>query len=150
VYEIRLVMNIVWEIALGFWPLLGIGAVAWLVLMALAWRRPAAHWRSAWPMAAGIAVVAAVVGFKVVPTTTGSSLHELAYWVDWANLGSIALGSRRMARIGGLQALLLTNRIVHVLLAASAQTKTLPSPTREAPFVISMATLVVSAAVCVT
>jgi len=35
VYEIRLVMNIVWEIALGFWPLLGIGAVAWLVLMAL-------------------------------------------------------------------------------------------------------------------
>jgi hypothetical protein len=27
-YEIWLVMNIVWEIALGFWPLQGIGAVA--------------------------------------------------------------------------------------------------------------------------
>ncbi len=91
-YEIWLVMNIVWEIALGFWPLLAAGAVVWLVLMALAWRRPAAQWRSAWPMAAGVAVVAAVVGFLVVPTTTGSSLHELAYWVDWANLGSIALG----------------------------------------------------------
>jgi hypothetical protein len=91
-YEIWLVMNIVWEIALGFWPLLAAAAVAWGVLMALAWRRPAAQWRSAWPMAAGIAVVAAVIGFLVVPTTTRSSLQELAYWVDWANLASIALG----------------------------------------------------------
>lgn len=91
-YEIWLVMNIVWEIALGLWPLLALGAVAWLVLMALAWRRPAAHWRNAWPMAAGIAVVAALIGFLVVPTTTRSSLQELGYWVDWANLASIALG----------------------------------------------------------
>jgi len=91
-YEIWLVMNIVWEIALDFWPLLALGAIAWLVLMALAWRRPAAHWRSAWPMAAGVAAVAAVIGFLVVPTATRSSLQELAYWVDWANLASIALG----------------------------------------------------------
>jgi hypothetical protein len=91
-YEIWLVMNIVWEIALGSWPLLAVGALAWLVLMALALRRPAAHWRSAWPMAAGMAVVAAVLGFLVVPTTIRSSLQELAYWVDWANLASIALG----------------------------------------------------------
>lgn len=91
-YEIWLVMNIVWEIALGFWPLLAAAAVAWGVLMALAWRRPAAHWRSAWPMAAGVAVVATVVGFLVVPSMTRSSLQELAYWVDWANLASIALG----------------------------------------------------------
>jgi hypothetical protein len=91
-YEIWLVMNIVWEIALGFWPVLAVGAVAWLVLMALAWRRPASHWRSAWPMAAGVAMAAAVVGFLVVPTAIRSSLQELAYWVDWANLASIALG----------------------------------------------------------
>lgn len=91
-YEIWLVMNIVWEIALGFWPLLATAAVAWGVLMALAWRRPAAQWRSAWPMAAGAAVAAAVVGFLVVPSMIRSSLQELAYWVDWANLASIALG----------------------------------------------------------
>jgi len=91
-YEIWLVMNIVWEIALGIWPLLALAAVAWLVLVALAWRRPAAHWRSALPMAAGVAVVAVVVGFLGVPTTIRSSLQELAYWVDWANLASIALG----------------------------------------------------------
>ena len=91
-YEIWLVMNIVWEIALGVWPLLALGAVAWLVLMVLAWRQPMAQWRGALPMAMGIAMVAAVIGFVVVPTTSRSSLQELAYWVDWANLASIALG----------------------------------------------------------
>jgi hypothetical protein len=91
-YEVWLVMNIVWEIALGIWPLLAVGALAWLVLMVLAWRRPAAQWRSALPMAAGVAMAAAVVGFLVVPTATRSSLQELAYWVDWANLSGIALG----------------------------------------------------------
>lgn len=30
--------------------------------------------------------------FVVVPMATGSSLQELAYWVDWANLASIVLG----------------------------------------------------------
>lgn len=91
-YEIWLVMNIVWEIALGVWPLLAVGAAAWLALVALAWRRPAEHWRSAWPLAAGIALVAATVGFLVVPSITRSSLQELAYWVDWANLAGVALG----------------------------------------------------------
>jgi hypothetical protein len=91
-YEIWLGMNIVWEIALGFWPLPAVGAVSWLVLMALAWRRPAPHWRSAWPMAAGVAVAAAVIGLLVVPATSRSSLHELTYWVDWAILSGIALG----------------------------------------------------------
>ena len=91
-YEIWLVMNIVWEIARGVWPLLALGAAAWLVLMVLAWRRPMAQWRGAWPLAAGVAAAAAVIGFLAVPTTTRSSLQELAYWVDWANLASIALG----------------------------------------------------------
>lgn len=91
-YEIWLVMNIVWEIALGVWPLLAIGAAAWLVLMVLAWRRPTAHWRGALPLAAGVAALAALIGFLTMPTMTRSSLQELAYWVDWANLVSIALG----------------------------------------------------------
>ncbi len=91
-YEIWLVMNIVWEIALGVWPLLAAGAVVWVVLMVLAWRRPSAHWRGALPKALGLAALVAVFGFLVVPASTRSSLHELAYWVDWANLASIALG----------------------------------------------------------
>lgn len=91
-YEIWLVMNIVWEIALGVWPLLAIGAAVWLVLMAVAWRRPMTQWRGALPLAMGVAVAAAVIGFVLVPMATRSSLQELAYWVDWANLASIAAG----------------------------------------------------------
>jgi hypothetical protein len=91
-YEIWLVMNIVWEIALSVWPLLAMGTAAWLVLMAVAVRRPKAAWHGALPLALGMAVVATVIGFVVVPMATRSSLQELAYWVDWANLASIALG----------------------------------------------------------
>lgn len=91
-YEIWLVMNIGWEIALGIWPLLAVGLVAWLVLVALAWRHPAARWRSALPLALGLGAAAAVVGFLWVPSATRSSLQEMAYWVDWANLVSLALG----------------------------------------------------------
>ena len=54
-YEIWLVMNIVWEIALGIWSWLALAATVWLALMALAWRRPWLLWRRAWPAAAGAA-----------------------------------------------------------------------------------------------
>ena len=91
-YEIWLVMNIVWEIALGLWPLLAAAGIAWFVLLGLAWRSPAAQWRSAAPLALGLALVAALVGFLAIPAATKSSLRELSYWVDWANLTAIALG----------------------------------------------------------
>lgn len=91
-YEIWLVLNIVWEIALSVWPLLAAAAAAWLVLLVLAARRPVARWRGALPLAAGVGLAAGLVGFLAVPGMTRSSLHELAYWVDWANLASIALG----------------------------------------------------------
>ena len=39
-----------------------------------------------------MASVAAVIGFLALPGLTRSSLQELAYWVDWANLASMALG----------------------------------------------------------
>jgi hypothetical protein len=90
-YEIWLVMNIVWEIALGVWPLLLLAALAWAGVMALAWRKPGSQWRRALPVAVGVAAVAAAVAFLGVPAATRSSLQELAYWVDWVNLGAIAL-----------------------------------------------------------
>ena len=90
-YEIWLVMNILWEIALGIWPLLALAAASWLGLMVLAWRQPAARWRGMLPRAASIAVAVALAGFLVIPTAVRSSLQELAYWVDWANLAGMAL-----------------------------------------------------------
>lgn len=92
-YEIWLVMNILWEIALGIWPLLLLlAAAAWLLLVLLAWRQPGARWRQARPLAAGLGLGGALLGALLVPASIGSSLHELSYWVDWANLASIALG----------------------------------------------------------
>lgn len=89
-YEIWLVMNIVWEIALGVWPLLLAAALAWAVLMALALRRRGrARLSSSLAVGGGVAVLA----FVAVPSLTRSSLGELAYWVDWANLGAIAMAA---------------------------------------------------------
>jgi len=92
VYEIWLGLNIVWEIALGLWPVLLAVAAIWVALMAMAWRRPAARWRAAWPGALAAGAVVAVAAFFAVPTLTKSSLGALAYWVDWASLLAIAAG----------------------------------------------------------
>jgi hypothetical protein len=91
-YEIWLMMNIVWEIALDIWPLLAVAAMVWLALMVAAWRRRALPWRSALPMSLGVAAAAALLAVLSVPTLTKSSLGELRYWVDWANLTGVAIG----------------------------------------------------------
>jgi hypothetical protein len=91
-YEIWLVMNIVWEIALGIAPWLIGGAALWLILVALAARRRPSGWRAALPGALLTGAVVAVAAFLAVPGLTKSSLGELAYWVDWANLVGVALG----------------------------------------------------------
>jgi len=89
-YEIWLVMNIVWEIALGIWPLLLAASLLWAVLMIAALRRPGARWgRGMWhALAAGGAVAA--LAFFLVPGWNKSSLSEMGYWVDWANLLALA------------------------------------------------------------
>lgn len=92
-YEIWLVSNILWEIALDVWPVVATVGVLWLLAMGRAWHLPAAGWRRAGPLALALGAVAAVAAFVAVPGLTKSSLSELAYWVDWANLIAIALGS---------------------------------------------------------
>ena len=49
-YEIWLMLNIVWELALSIWPWLVALAVLWLVLMMMAKGGRAADWR-AWAAA---------------------------------------------------------------------------------------------------
>lgn len=91
-YELWLVLNIVWEIALGLWPLLLGAGVLWAVLMGTAWRRPGTRWAAGLPLALGVAAVVAVAAVVLVPPSTRSSLSEMAYWVDWANLLAVAAG----------------------------------------------------------
>lgn len=89
-YEIWLMLNIVYEIALGIWPWLAALAALWILLMAGAIRRQRTAWRSSLPGAIAIGLLVAVAIFFLTPAWTDSSLAEMKYWVDWANLIGIA------------------------------------------------------------
>lgn len=90
-YEIWLVLNILWEMALGVWPLLAGAALLWVALLVLAARRGGA-WRAALPWTTAVGLVAAAAAFLLLPAWSRSSLSEMGYWVDWANLAAMAGG----------------------------------------------------------
>lgn len=91
-YEIWLALNIVWETVLTVWPAVLLGALVWLALMVLALRRRGGDWRGGFKLALGAAVAVGIAGVLWLPGATRSSLGELTYWVDWANLLAIAAG----------------------------------------------------------
>lgn len=101
-YEIWLALNIVYETLLPAWPV-------WLLLMALwlgfaffVWTRPGARWRAALPSTLLLALVAGILAFLLIPgAATQSSLGELAYWVDWLFLSSLAVGAAALAAAVG-------------------------------------------------
>lgn len=88
-YEIWLALNIVYEIALSIWPTLLVLLLAWLALLATAGGRLNARalCRALLPGA-----VATVILLISIPSLTQSSLANMGYWVDWANVLAIALG----------------------------------------------------------
>ena len=88
-YEIWLVINILWEIALGLWPVLLLVAVTWAFLVLRAFTRGAA-WQRSLGLALVIGVGVALLLIPLVPGAIGSSLSDMGYWVDWANLLGIA------------------------------------------------------------
>ena len=90
-YEIWLMLNIVYEIALSIWPWLLALAALWLGLMVLARRGRGSDWRTCLPKAVALGALLGGVIFFVTPLWTKSGLGEMKYWVDWANLIGIAL-----------------------------------------------------------
>jgi len=98
-YEIWLVLNIVWEIGMEVWPLLLAAAILWVLLVLTAWRRPGSRWRAGLPLAVATGTVVAVLTVLLVPGWTGSSLAEMGYWVDWANLLAVAAGFGAVAAV---------------------------------------------------
>ena len=96
-YEIWLALNIVFELALANKGLV-IGYLVVLVVLLLAAR--SAAWRRGLPLAIAVGVLAALAAFALLPSLSASSFANVAYWIDWANLGAIALG------LGGAAALL--------------------------------------------
>lgn len=90
-YEIWLVINILWEIGLSIWPQLLLATVVWVGLIVWATRRGAA-WSRAWPLALVLGAAVTVVLVPWVPWAVGSSLADMGYWVDWLNLLAICVG----------------------------------------------------------
>ena len=86
-YEIWLMLNIVYELALGLWPWLLALTALWLLLML---RARGGRWRASLPGAIGLGLAVAVLIFFITPAWNKSGLGEMRYWVDWANLLGIA------------------------------------------------------------
>jgi hypothetical protein len=91
-YEIWLVLNIVWELALDVWPWLVAVATLWLVLVAAAARMRGVPAVAGLAPAVGVGALVAALAVFLVPAMVKSSVSEVAYWVDWANLAAIAGG----------------------------------------------------------
>jgi hypothetical protein len=91
-YEIWLVLNILWEMALGIWLVVAGALLIWSAIMVTALRRRGARWRASlrWALLAALAVTA--VATLVLPGVSKSSLAEMGYWVDWVNLVAVAAG----------------------------------------------------------
>ena len=98
-YEIWLAMNIVYEIALGIWPLLALLLVVWLAMLVAARGRLGAR-QAGRALVLGLVVTVAL--FFSVPALTQSSLANMGYWVDWANLLAVALGLGALAAVFSL------------------------------------------------
>ncbi len=99
-YEIWLAMNIVYEIALTLLPWLALALGVWLLLMwAARARLGGAAGRGALGLGLVLGALVAAVLFFTVPGFTKSSLSNMGYWVDWANLGAVALGLGALAAL---------------------------------------------------
>lgn len=91
-YEIWLVLNILWEMVLGVWPVLAGAGLIWLTLVIAAMSRRGARWRASLPWAIAAALVVTILAALALPGLSKSSLGEMGYWVDWANLLAAAAG----------------------------------------------------------
>lgn len=98
-YEIWLAINVVFELAMANLPLVLFFVALWAALMAFVLLRGRANWRGALPAALLAWALAGAAAFFTVPSLVQSTLSDMRYWVDWANLLAIAAG------LGGVVAL---------------------------------------------
>lgn len=87
-YEIWLMLNIAYEMALAAWPVLIGGLGLWLMLL---WLAKARLSRCAIPVSLKVGVLATIAAVLILPAANLSSLADMGYWVDWATLIGLAL-----------------------------------------------------------
>ena len=89
-YEIWLAMNIVWEFALANLAILIILAAAIALLFGAAVVKGKPAWCVGFKVGMVAAVLVTLAGFFFVPALIDSSISDLTYWVDWANLFAVS------------------------------------------------------------
>ena len=92
-YEIWLMLNILWELLLPIMPLVLILFVIWAGLMMRAGLSPVVNWSRGLGQSLMVGVVAGVVAFFGLPAALKSGLSEMGYWADWLTLCGLALGA---------------------------------------------------------
>lgn len=88
-YEIWLGINIFYELALMYLPLLFVLFVVWAGLMVYAFQKKARWYKGIKGAIIG-GIIATIIAFLAVPGITKSSLSELGYWFDYVALLGIA------------------------------------------------------------
>ena len=88
-YEIWLMINIIFEIALTIKIEL---TIALLVLIGLTIVSVKKWQKGIIKPSIYLGLLMSVISFFTIPSLTKSSITEMGYWVDWANLTSIAIG----------------------------------------------------------
>lgn len=91
-YELWLALNIVYELALVHMPTLIILVVAIGFLFGIAAVKGSPAWGKGFRLGLAGGVVVTIAGFFFVPAMIDSSIGDLNYWVDWANLLAVAAG----------------------------------------------------------
>lgn len=109
-YEIWLMLNIVWEIALDMIGPIVVLALVWLALVGLAARNQQSNWRGTRVFAIALGAAVALLAMLVLPALTRSSTSDLAYIVDWLALLGMAVGFGAAAALFSWPALALLRR----------------------------------------
>lgn len=92
-YEIWLVINILWEIALSVLPALLALMGAWGVVVVLAAARRGGAWWPALRRSLAFGALVAVLALFAIPLVLDSSISEVRYVADWLGLAGMAGGA---------------------------------------------------------
>ena len=91
-YEIWLTLNIVYELMWMYLPAVVVLLLVLALVYGRALQRKECQWRAAIRPTLMVAVVVAILSLWLVPVSTHSTLADMAYWVDWANLMALCAG----------------------------------------------------------
>ncbi len=96
-YEIWLIINTFYELAMANLELVVGILVAWLALMVVAGMKKTSAWGKGFMPALAVAVLVWIAGFVLVPSLTKSSFSNVTYFWDYLVVAGVAAGFAGLA-----------------------------------------------------